>query len=80
METVKEDMSNFGYMIRRLHPPLYWHEQRCVTVVVYIDDIWCAGKFESLMRLYAVARMQYDFKPHVLALGSQKRSEVARMR
>lgn len=45
-----------------MHPPVYCHEKRGITVAVHVDESMCLGAADELTWLFNSVDKQYDLK------------------
>ena len=65
-ETVQAAMEKIGMSASILQPSVYYHRQRCLLVVVHVDDFLCAGPQAELEWLYGGLRAQFEVSKVIL--------------
>lgn len=70
--TVKGKMVEVGFGASQLHPSVYWHREKGITIVVHVDDFLCIGSADALDWVYTTLKEHYDLKRNMLVPGSEK--------
>lgn len=58
--TAREKMFGLDFCASALHPPVYWHPVRLVTIVMHADDLLCIGPSSELQWLFKSLQKEYD--------------------
>jgi hypothetical protein len=71
---VKHSMEAIGFVMSSLQPSVYYHREKCMLVIVHVDDFLCSGEVMDLEWLYEALKRKYDLKKKIL--NPSERTEV----